>query len=126
MGTRKLKILQQKQQELKKLIKKLFKSQKYFAEQYLIEEYVSYDEDDLKRFYEQFKKEINRTTTSIDIINKYLNFIFDSEEFKRNEYIKPKNYFKDEFSDNFNQKMKNISQLITDELIQNDDSDIDN
>ena len=116
-----MKILQQKQQELKKWIKKLFKSQKYFAEQYFIEEYASYDEDDLKRFYEQFKKEINRTTTSSVIINKYLNFIFNSEEFKRNEYIKPKNYFEDEFSDNFNKKMKDISRKLSEDISYNDD-----
>ena len=105
-----------KQTELKQWIKKIFKSQKYFAEQYYIEIYVNYDEIDLKQFFERLKKEINRNTTNIEIIEKYLKFIFDSEEFKNSEFIKPNFYFEDNFSNKFNKRMKEISKNITDNI----------
>lgn len=108
-----------KQQELKKWIKKLFKSQKYFAEQYYIEIYdLDYEnEEDLQKFYEAFKGHLKRNTTDIGIISKYLKFLFDSKEFKDSEYIKPKFYFEHECSDEFNKRMKMISKKITDHII---------
>lgn len=106
-----------KQQELKKWIKKLFKSQKYFAEQYYIEIYDYENEEDLQKFYEAFKGHLKRNTTDMGIISKYLKFLFDSKEFKDSEYIKPEFYFEHECSDEFNKRMKEISKKITDHSI---------
>jgi len=105
-----------KQQELKKWIKKLFKSQKYFAQQYYIETYVNYDEEDLERFYEAFKGHLKRKTTDVGVITKYLKFLFDSQEFEDSEHIKPEFYFPHEFSDEFNKKMKEVSKKISDHI----------
>lgn len=105
-----------KQQELKKWIKKLFKSQKYFAQQYCIETYVNYDEEDLERFYEAFKGHLKRKTTDVGVITKYLKFLFDSQEFRDSEYIKPEFYFPHEFSDEFNERMKEVSKKINDHI----------
>lgn len=109
-----------KQQGLKKWIKKLFKSQKYFAQQYCIETYDNYDEEDLERFYEAFKGQLKRSTTDIQVISKYLKFLFDSKEFRDSEYIKPDLYFAHELSDGFNKRMKEISKKITDHVIGQD------
>lgn len=106
-----------KQQELKKWIKKLFKSQKSFSQQYCIETYDNYDEEDLERFYEAFKGQLKRNTTDIQVISKYLKFLFDSKEFRDSESIKPDFYFAHELSDGFNKRMKDISKKITDHIV---------
>lgn len=105
------------QQELKKWIKKLFKSQKYFAQQYYMETYVNYDDEDLERFYEAFKGHLKRKTTDVGVISKYLKFLFDSQEFRDAEYVKLEFYFSHELSDEFNKRMKMISKKISDRII---------
>lgn len=107
-----------KQQELKKWIKKLFKSQKYFAQQYYMVIYDNYDDEDLERFYEAFKGHLKRKTTDVGVISKYLKFLFDSQEFRDSEDIKPEFYFSNELSNDFNLRMKKISKKITDHLIE--------
>lgn len=113
-----------KQQELKKWIKKLFKSQKDFAQQYYMETYVNYDDEDLERFYEAFKGHLKRKTTDIGVISKYLKFLFDSQEFRDSESIKPEFYFLNELSNDFNLRMKKISKKITDHLIESNAKNI--
>lgn len=108
------------QQQLKKWIKKCFKSQRYFSQQYYIETYFNYDEEDLERFYEAFKGHLKRSTTDIGIISKYLNFLYDSKEFKDSEYVKPKSYFEHEVSDNFTRRMREVSKKITDHVVGQD------
>lgn len=112
-----MKDIESKQRELKSWIKKLFKSQRYFSQQYYIETYDNYDEEDLERFYEAFKGHLKRKTTEIGIITKYLKFLFDSQEFRDSEYVKPKFYFSHEFSDEFNKRMSEISKKIGDHII---------
>lgn len=105
-----------KQQELKKWIKKLFKSQRFFALKYCIETNGYDDERDLNNCYEAFKGHLKRKTTDIGIIAKYLKFLFDSQEFKDFGYVKPEFYFPHEFSDEFNKRMKEVSKKISDHI----------
>lgn len=102
-----------KQQELKKWIKKFFKSQKSFSQQYCMKTYDNYDEEDLARFYETFKGQLKRNTTDSQVISKYLKFLFDSEEFRNSEYVKPEFYFQHELSNDFNNTMRSISKKIS-------------
>ncbi|MBU0720259.1 hypothetical protein KJ877_02840 [bacterium] len=105
-----------KTEKLKRLIKKLFKSQKYFSEQYYIENYVNYDEEDLYKFFETFRGHLKRDTTPDETIEKYLNFIYSSDEFKKSEEIKSTYFYENDFDDIFNKEMQNISKKVSEKL----------
>lgn len=102
--------------ELKRLIKKLFKSRRYFSEQYYIENYVNYDEKDLSNFFQTFLGHIKRSSTPIDVIDKYLNFLYCSDEFLKSEEVRVNNIYNTEFDDNFNKKMRAVSKAISERL----------
>jgi nitrate/nitrite-specific signal transduction histidine kinase len=102
-----------KQTKLKEQIRKLFKSEKSFAEQYYMSEKKCDDDEELKNYYEKFKKHVRRDTTKIEVIDAYLTFLYNSDEFRKNSQIKPQFYFGDELRDKFNQEMKKISKKIT-------------
>ncbi|MCP4132447.1 MAG: hypothetical protein GY754_15855 [bacterium] len=109
----------EKQEELKKWIKKIGWSQNKFAQEY----YSQLDEDkfdheeDIEHFIGRFKKHIGRETTDIETIDLYLNFLYSLEAFRKLDYIKPYNLSEDEFDDEFNSKMEEISKFIDDELL---------
>lgn len=105
-----------KQIELKKWIKKLGMTHKYFAEQYFIEEYDSFNEEEISAFYEKFKGHLKRTTTPIETINIYLKYLYEMEEFKNKCYIKPNKIEDNIFGKEFDEKMKEISKDISDKL----------
>ncbi len=109
---------EEKIKELKKWIKKLGMTQKYFARQFFIDDYV-YDndnEEEIENFNEKFKGHLKRSTTPVETIDIYLNYLYNMEEFKKKCYIKP-TYIKDEiFGKEFDEKMKKISEEITNKL----------
>lgn len=107
---------EEKQAELKKWIKKLDMTQKYFAEQYFIEEYGSLIEDEINAFYEKFKGHLKRTTTPVETIEVYLNYLYQMDEFKEKCYVRPVYVEDDLFSKEFDKRMKDISKMITMEL----------
>ena len=79
------------------------------------------NEKEVKKFQSTFNKSLQRDTTKIERIETYLKILYEQEEFKKLGYVKPKNYFNDEFDSTFNMKMKKISQLITEEISYNED-----
>lgn len=114
---------EEKIKELKKWIKKLGMTQKYFARQFFIDDYI-YDndnEEDIEIFYEKFRGHLKRNTTSVETIDIYLNYLYNMEEFKKKCYIKP-TYIKDEiFGKEFDERMKKISKNITEILEKKED-----
>lgn len=108
--------------KLKFWIKEIGLKPKYFAEQYYISEYIEPNEADINKFYEKFRGHLKRNTTSDEIIDLYLNFLFDMDEFKNTTNIKANFYSEEAFSKEFNKKMKNISMKITNDLVINEDS----
>ena len=74
------------------------------------------NEEDIKKFKEKFKKALQRDTTHIELMDIYLDILYEQPEFEKLGYIRPKNYFEGEFDTNFNSKMRKISQRITEEL----------
>jgi|TARA_R110002050_G_scaffold280862_1_gene427998 hypothetical protein len=113
--------IEEKQNELKKWIKKLGMTRKYFAEQYFIEEYDSLNEEEINDFYEKFRGHLKRSTTPVETIEIYLNYLFEMEEFKKKYYIKPY-YIEDNIlSKKFVERMKKISSDITDKLIEKEE-----
>lgn len=105
--------IKEKQKDLKEWITKIGMTQKYFIEQYCIENFYNYTEEEIEQYYEKFKKEITRTTTKIEVLYKYFEFLYSLDEFKKVGYVKP--FYVDDgtFDKNFNEKMKKISENIT-------------
>ncbi len=108
--------MRDKKEELRNWIKKIGLTEKYFSEQYYIETYEDINEKEINRFYQKFKGQMKRDTTSTEIIELYMNYLFDMEEFKALNYVKPNYIMDDNFSKEFNNKMKNISILINNKL----------
>ena len=59
-----MKDILEKQKELKDWITKIGMTQKYFVEQYCIDNF-NFTEEEITQYYEKFKKEISRKTTKI-------------------------------------------------------------
>ena len=108
----------EKQKELKDWITKIGMTQKYFIEQYCIDNF-NFTEKEIRQYHEKFKKEIIRETTKIEVLDKYFEFLYSLDEFKKVGYVKPV-YIKrvDLFNSDFDEKMKKISKEITDKLIE--------
>ena len=107
--------LEKKQNELKDWIKKIGFSQNKFA-QYFYNDMISENEEETKQFQETFKKQLRRKTTKIDIIDKYLEFLFKLSEFEELNNIKLNYIVNNDFGDIFNKRMKKISKNITNKL----------
>ena len=60
---------------------------------------------------------MKRDTTSTEIIELYMSFLSQMEEFKNLDYVKPNFIWEDDFSKEFNHRMKKISIDINDKLI---------
>jgi hypothetical protein len=108
--------MESKKEELKAWLKKLNLTQKYFAGLYCEQTYCEPSEEFVIQFYEKFKKQVSKNSKDEKIIDTYLNFLFELEEFKNGGYAKPNFYCEDFFTKSFNEKMKGISKNITDKL----------
>ena len=111
-----------KKEELKSWIKKIGLTEKYFAQQYYVSSYVEPTEKDIDKFCEKFRGHIKRNTTPIETIELYLNFLFDMEEFKALNYVKPNYVMGDNFSQEFNKRMRKISTDINNQLKEKEDN----
>lgn len=111
----------EKQKELENWIEIVFKDKREFSDYYQISIDSEIDEVELKRKYWIFLKEISRNP-KIKTLDKYLKFLYNSDKFKRIEYVKPF-YVKNEdlFNKNFHERMKKISKEITQELQNKED-----
>ena len=110
-------ILQEKKDELINWIKKLGLTNNIFAERVFYYMNDSDNEDEIKKFQFKFNKLLQRDTTKIELIETYLDILYEQEEFIKLGYVKPKNHFEDEFDRVFNDRMKAISQSITEKII---------
>ena len=61
--------ISEKQKELKDWITKIGMTQKYFIEQYCIDNF-NFTEEEIVQYHEKFKKEISRKTTKIEVLDK--------------------------------------------------------
>jgi len=105
--------LHKKQQELKSWLKKLGLSQSVFAERVFYHINDSDNEEEIKQFIERFKKAINRSSTDVKLIESYLSILFEQNEFLKLGLEKPQFYYENDFDDDFNKKMRKISQSIS-------------
>ena len=110
--------LNKKQQELKSWLKKLGLSQPVFAERVFYHINDSDNEKEIKQFIERFKKAINRSSTDVKLIESYLDILFEQNEFLKLGLVKPQFHYKDDFDDDFNKKMKEISQSISENIVE--------
>ena len=104
--------IKEKQKDLKEWITKIGMTQKYLIEQYCIDNF-NFTDEEIEQYYEKFKKEITRTTTKIEVLDKYFEFLYSLDEFKKVGYVKPFYIDDGTFDKNFNEKMKKISENIT-------------
>lgn len=109
--------VKKKQQLLKDWLKKIGLSQNVFAERLFYYVNDSDNEEEIKQFYERFRKAINRDSTDIKLIETYLEFLFEQDDFLKLGLVKPTFYHEDEFTDDFNRRMKMISKNITEKLL---------
>ncbi len=108
--------LKEKQKELKDWLKKLGLTQPVFAERVFYHMNNSDNEEEIKQFIERFKKAINRNSTDIKLIESYLDILFEQNEFLKLGLVKPVFHYASDFDDVFNQKMKDISKTISEQL----------
>lgn len=107
-----------KQQELKEWLCKVGLSQNEFAALYLLEFDGNCAEEDIKRFQENFKKQLTRKTTKSGVVDNYLNFLFTTEKFKEVGYFKPQCHTDDLLGEDVKRVMRNISKKLTDKILQ--------
>jgi len=107
--------LEDKQKELKDWIEKIGFTRNKFA-QYFYNDTESENEEETKQFQEKFKKQLQRKTTKIETIDKYLKFLYELPEFDKLNYIKPNYIVDNDISDIFNRRMKKISENITNKI----------
>ncbi len=111
--------IKEKQEELKIWITKSGMTQKSFIGHYCNEFFSHYAEEDIEKYYDKFKKEITRTTTKIEILDKYFEFLYSLDEFKKVGYIKPfyvddgkfDKYFNERATFKFPQTTNNLSNF---------------
>ena len=110
--------IKEKQEELKIWITKIGMTQKYFIEQYCIDNF-NFTDEEIEQYYEKFKKEITRTTTKKEVLDKYFEFLYSLDEFKKVGYVKPfyvddgkfDKYFNERATFKFPQTTNNLSNF---------------
>lgn len=65
---------------------------------------------------DSFKKQLNRRTTRPELLHHYLEFLYSHDKYLERGKVNPRNYSELNFDDDFNQKMKSISALISKRL----------
>ena len=69
--------------------------------------------EDKSKFQERFKKELNRTSTKAELIDKYLDFLYSLEKFKEAGYIRPQCYSDDILDPESAKMMKALSRELS-------------
>ena len=113
MGTKSTRELQK---DIKSLISKLGWSQKRFASEIYFETHEVHNDDEERRFIENFKKELTRSTIKPEKLVEYINTISRHSEVDKLNLIKPSLADHDCLSDAFKKEMKSISESISKSL----------
>lgn len=109
--------IEERQKKLKEWIIKIGMTNKYFIESYCISIFNNPQEKEIGQYYEKFRKEITRKTTKVEVLEKYFEFLYSLDEFKKVGYVKPLYVEDDSFDDEFNKRMNKISKEITEQLL---------
>ena len=105
-----------KQNELKQGIKKIKWSQKKFARMHYCETHDTDNETEIENYCESFKKQLRRKTTDIERIETYLRFLYQTDEYRKSQTIRPLNTSSHMFEPTFNERMKRLSKSIDNQL----------
>ena len=62
------------------------------------------------------KKQLSRNTTRPELLNSYLDFIYNHSASLAGDMANPPNYSEQHFNEAFNKKMESISKQITDDM----------
>lgn len=118
MGTHlKQKQLYEKQDEFKRLLKSVGMSQRTFAQNYFEDTQGDFqDNEECERFFQVFKKEISRPTTAIEKIERYLEFLYTTDEFLNGGNIRPVCLSKDLLPAGFVKELAKASKRLTKRL----------
>ena len=115
------KLFLEKKDKLEYWINKLGLTKNIFAERVYWYMNENGTNEEMESFRKKFTKALQRETTKIELLDSYLDILYELPEFEKLGFIKPKNYFENEFSDNFNKKMKDISRKLSEDISYNDD-----
>jgi hypothetical protein len=114
LGTNNSSQIEQLQKEIKDLLKKMGISQAKF-----IKKISDLSEEEVRPEVEKFKKHLQRKTTKIDILKKYLKDICELSEYEKLNKVKLRSKLKDGknlFSEFFEKEMKKISEHIDEKI----------
>jgi hypothetical protein len=118
------KLFLEKKEKLEFWINKLGLTKNIFAERVYWYMNDNGTNEEMESSRRKFIKALQRETTKLELLDSYLDILYELPEFEKLGFIKPKNYFKDDFNDNFNQRMKKISRKLTEEITYNDSLNI--
>lgn len=111
----------EKQSEFNTWLGKLGLSLRQFAGMYMIENEIDPDEQMIDQFYDKIKKQIKRPTTKPEVIQQYLNFLYQTEEFQKAGFVRPQSFSRDYFSAEGREEMRRISRSLTKSLLEDSD-----
>ena len=106
----------EKQSEIKGWLKKIGLSQNEFAALFLLEHDDNCTEEEIKKFQENFKKQLSRQSIKIEKLETYLNYLFTTEKFKDAGYIWPQSYSDDILEPVAAKMMKKISKKLNEQI----------
>jgi hypothetical protein len=108
--------------EIKSLIGRLGWSQNKLAEVLYVamipddESGANNEPDEIKKFHSKLKKQLTRSTTSSEILRQYIRIISHHSDFKKLDMVVPDYIESSVLPEGFQDKMKAISQKITEDL----------
>ncbi len=108
--------IRDKQAELKSWLKKIGLSQSEFAALYYDENHEYCVEEDVDRFKETFKKQLNRQSTKVERLETYLNFLFTTAKFREAGYFRPQCSSSGILDPETEKLMQKISKELTDKI----------
>ena len=114
------KLFLEKKEKLEHWINKLGLTKNIFAERVYWYMNDSGTDEEMEKFKKKFTKTLQRNTTKLELLDSYLDILYELPEFEKLGFIKPKNYFEDNFSNNFNLKMRKISEELSEKISYND------
>jgi len=108
------------QQEIKSLIKTFGMTQKRAAELLLYamsDDEVDIDEQKINKFFEIFKKQLNRETTSKELLEEYLRILTLDSRGQKHNLVMPVKPSASVLSSDFQLRMKRISEGIEEQVV---------
>lgn len=81
--------ISEKQKELRTWLKKIGLSQNEFAALFYDEHHEICIKEDVERFKEKFKKQLNRQSTKVELLESYLDYLFSTIKFREAGYFRP-------------------------------------